>query len=122
MKSWTALTLLVQQRFEKRSSPFQVTIGKPGKTWKQLAFLHDAILPAYTEIRFNQGHIKRNNETDGKYDLKALNNYGEWIDYNGGKVFVPDSFEDADIEALSRVIDWALDYCALNGVYIEAKK
>lgn len=122
MKGWSALTLMIQKRFEKRKSPLVITIGKAPKTHEQLGYLHSEVLPKLAYALHDTGDIRNNSEREAKYWLKLKIGYGQWIEWNGGKVFDPDSFGDADIDVLTRAIDTAMFGADARGVYIQPPK
>lgn len=119
---WLSLTMMVEERFKKRATPLMVTIGAPPKTWRQLAYMHDVIIPTLIQPLYDLGEIKAPTERQVKYWVKVQANYGEWIDWNNGKIFDPDSFKDADKEAMSFVIQTALDKAAELDIYIPEPK
>lgn len=118
INQWPALTLLVMERWKKRPKPFEVILKSAPKTWEQLAYLHATVLPILTEALFDSGEIRKKTERDAKYWLKREMNYGVWIEYEGGKVFDPDSFEDADIDVLSAAIDLAITECEKREYFV----
>lgn len=118
LKSWAALTLLVQKRFEQKSSPFLVTIGKPGKTHEQLGYFHSEVLPKLAFALHEAGEIKNNSEREAKYYLKIRIGFGCWIKFRDGVVFDPDSFAGADIDTLNSAIDKAIEECNKRNIHV----
>ncbi len=119
---WAGLTALVGARWVKKPTPFVVTLHAAPKTFEQLGYLHSEVLPKLTQALFDAGDISKNSERYGKYWLKEAINYGEWIEFRGGKVFDDDSFEKASTEVLSDAIDTAINESVKRGVYIQPPK
>lgn len=115
---WTALSLLVAERWQKRKTPFMVIIKAAPKTHVQLGYFHSTVLPIFTAIMYDSGEIAKKTEKHAKYYIKRGIGYGEWIDFDGGKVFVPESFEKANIEELSEAIDFCINEVSLRGGYV----
>ncbi len=122
MNSWASLTLKIQERFEKRKSPIVITIGKAPKTHEQLGYLHSEVLPNLTIALYESGEIKTLSEREAKYVLKLMIGYGQWINFNGGVIFDPDSFSNADTETLTRAIDRATDECFARNIHVKPPK
>lgn len=117
-----ALVIMLNKRFEVKDEPLYVVISPPPKTHEQLGYLHSTVLPILTETLFEAGEIKVKSETEAKYYLKVLANYGEWIGFRGKVVFNPHSFEKATTEQLSTAIDKAIAECEQRGVYVPPPK
>lgn len=116
------LTLKVQEELAKGKGAVPITVGKAKKSQEQLGYLHSEVLPKFTATMFSSGEIEKNSETYGKYHLKVLINFGEWIRYKNARVFSPNSFADADTEVLSRAIDEAIRQCEARGTYVHPPK
>jgi hypothetical protein len=71
---------------------------------------------------FDAGELSKLSESEGKYYLKVLIGYGEWVQFRKSVVFVPASFEKASIEDLNRAIDEAIKQCEIRGVYVPPAK
>lgn len=118
-QDWLALTLLVAKRWEKRPTPFAITLTQAPKTWEQLAYLHAEIIPKLAIALYDAGEIKQKTDRAAKLWLKINCHYGEMIPIIGSYVFDPDSFADASIERLIEIIDMAIDEAAKRNVIIE---
>lgn len=120
---WVLLTAWAKPRLKgKKPKPFVASIKSAPKTLEQLGYLHVEVLPKLTIALFDSGDIERKVERDAKYWLKREMGYGEWINYNRGKVFDADSFEKANIEVLTKAIDIAIHACEDRGIYVELPK
>lgn len=115
---WPALTLKVMERWEKRQTPFMVIIKASPKSHEQLGYLHSQVLKPFMEVMFEHGEIAKKNEIHAKYYIKRAIGFGTWIDYEGGKVFVPSSFESATTEELSQAIDYAIEQVTIRGGFV----
>ena len=119
---WAGLTALVGARWAKKPKPFMVTLNAAPKTHEQLGYLHSEVLPKLTIALFDTGEIRNRSEREAKYWLKVQIKYGQWIEFNDGVVFDPDSFENATTEVLSYAIDTAISESAKRDVYTAPPK
>lgn len=113
------INLKVREELAKNKGSVPIEMGKAKKTHEQLGYLHSEVLPKFTATMFTAGEIEKNTERYGKYHLKVLIGFGDWIKYKGAKVFDAFSFGDADTEVLSKAIDKAISECQDRGVYVK---
>lgn len=118
MSQTAGLIAKIGEELAKGHGAVPVIVGKSVKTFEQLGYLHSTVLPIFTRVMYEAGEIQHNTERYGKYHLKVLINYGEWLNYKGGKVFDDDSFSEADTEVLSKAIDKAIWECEQRGEYV----
>lgn len=121
-RDWPLLTNVVRDRWEKKPKPFIVSFKASPKSHEQLGYLHKIVLPILTVCLFECGEIKRSEERDAKYWLKRSMGYGDFISFNGGVVFDPDTFEKAKVTDLVLAIDTAINEADQRGYYIPPPK
>lgn len=117
----TAMLPLIAQALLKKKE-LVIEVKEAPKTLEQLGYLHSEVLPKLTVALFDAGEISKSSERHAKYWLKRSINYGDWVSYEGGEVFDPDSFANADKGVLSQAIDTAIHEAQLRGVYIAPPK
>lgn len=117
-QDWQDFANIVVERMQKSRRPFEIKIKSSAKTIEQLGYFHSEVLPKLTYALYDTGDIAHKCEETAKYWLKLHLNFGKWIEYGNGVVFVPDSFTGATIKILSRAIELAIHESHQRGVLV----